>query len=351
MQVRWVEGPDEYGLTMGIRAQMDTIAAATTSKPPRLKRRTIRLDDGHRVGLSICGEGVPLVMVHGIIAEGMLYARTLRRLAGMGFRVIAVDSAGHGRTDGLGRRGWDWSNYIDLHERVLDHLGIERAVFMGHSMGGRVVVDLASRQPERAIAVIPINAAIGRGWDKMTSLARFVPGLFPLGVGLLVTDTLSSAVRGRKQMGSIARLAAPSLLDRVRALPSMPAALWATAFDQGSDDMLRTLAEHQVPVVVVHGDHDLTIWYPFARDAARSANGTMIRVEGGLHSWLLENADSLPSMIGALLDGPLSDALDAAAGDIDELYGPEALALTLDRPTSKPYQLEPGHDWRLDPVV
>ena len=58
-----------------------------------------------------------------------------------------------------------------------------------------------------------------------------------------------------------------------------------------------------------------------------------------------------PSMIGALLDGPLSDALDAAAGDIDELYGPEALALTLDRPTSKPYQLEPGHDWRLDPVV
>lgn len=335
---------------MGIRADMDAIAAETTSKPPRLKRRTIRLDDGHRVGLSICGEGVPLVMVHGIIAEGMLYARTLRRLAGMGFRVVAVDSAGHGRTDGLGRNGWSWANYIDLHERVLDHLGIERAVFLGHSMGGRVVVDLASRSPERAIAVVPINAAIGRGWDTMTSLAKFVPGLFPLGLGLLVTDTLSSGFRGRKQMGSIARLAAPSLLDRVRSLPSMPAAIYATATDQGSDDMLRTLGEHGVPVVVVHGDRDLTIWYPFAKDAARAAGGTMIRVEGARHSWLLENADSLPAMLGALLDGPLADALDAAAKKIDDLYGPEALALTLDRPISKPYQLEPGHDWRLDPL-
>ena len=162
-------GAGGYRRRMGIRAQMETIATATTSMPPRLKRRTIRLDDGHRVGLAICGEGVPLVMVHGIIAEGMLYARTLRRLAGMGFRVIAVDSAGHGRTDGLGRRGWDWSNYIELHERVMDHLGIERAVLMGHSMGGRVVVDLASRQPERAIAVIPINAAIGS--SSMSSAA------------------------------------------------------------------------------------------------------------------------------------------------------------------------------------
>lgn len=349
--MRQFAAPPRYVSRMGIRAEMDTIAAETTSKPPRLKRRTIRLDDGHRVGLSICGEGVPLVMIHGIIAEGMLYARTLRRLAGMGFRVIAVDSAGHGRTDGLGRRGWAWSNYIDLHERVLEHLGIERAVLMGHSMGGRVVVDLASRRPDRAIAVVPINAAIGRGWDKMTSMARVVPGLFPLGVGLLVTDTLSSAVRGRKQMGSIARLAAPSLLDRVRALPSMPAALYATCADQDSDDMLRALAEHQVPVVVLHGEHDLAIWYPFARDAARSANGTMIRVESGRHSWLLENADSLPAILGALLDGPLADALDTAARTIDDLYGPEALALTLDRPVSKPYQLEPGHDWRLDPVT
>ena len=75
---------------MGLQAEMQALTPAT--KPPRLRRRTITLDDGHRVGVSVCGDGVPLVMVHGIVAEGMLYARTLRRLAGLGFRVFAVDS-------------------------------------------------------------------------------------------------------------------------------------------------------------------------------------------------------------------------------------------------------------------
>src|SRR3546814_20468527 len=76
---------------------MRALADAVETKPPRLRRREVILADGHRVGLSMCGEGVPLVVVHGIMAEGMLYARTLRRIAGLGFRVIAVDSAGHGR--------------------------------------------------------------------------------------------------------------------------------------------------------------------------------------------------------------------------------------------------------------
>ncbi len=255
--------------TPTIRDEMDALTAATDSKPPRLRRRTIRLDDGHRVGISVCGEGVPLVMIHGVIAEGMLYARTLRRLAGAGFRVIAIDSAGHGRTAGLGRRGWRWDNYVDLHDQVLDHLGIERAVFLGHSMGGRIVVDLAARRPERAIAVLPVNAAIGGLWDKLTASVAVVPPLFPLGVGLLVTDTAISALQGRRHVGSLARLAAPSLADRIRSAPSLPAALFATARAQGSLDTLRDLGDDGVPVIVLHGDRDLTIWYPNARQAGR----------------------------------------------------------------------------------
>ena len=334
-----------------VRDEMAAITEATTTKPPRLRRRTITLDDGHQVGLSICGEGVPLVMIHGVVAEGMLYARTLRRLAGAGFRVIAIDSAGHGRTAGLGRKGWDWANYVDLHDRVLDHLGIERAVFVGHSMGGRVVVDLAAKRPERAIAVIPINAAIGGLWDTLTRYAKFTPGLFPLGLGLLLADTATSALRGRREMGALARLAAPSLVERVRAAPSLPAALFATMSRHDSLDTLRDLGRDGVPVIVVHGDRDLAIWYPNARQAAEAANGTLVRVEGGLHSWLLENADSLPAVIASLTEGVLGQALVERAGTVASCYGPEAIALTVDRPRSKPYQLDPGHRFRLESVA
>lgn len=328
--------------------EMAAITESTTTKPPRLRRRTIHLDDGHRVGLSVCGEGVPLVMVHGVIAEGMLYARTLRRLAGAGFRVIAVDSAGHGRTQGLGVRGWRWDSYVDLHDRVLDHLGIERAVFLGHSMGGRIVVDLAARRPERAIATMPVNAAIGGVWDRLTKASAWVPFLFPLGVGLLLADTATSAVRGRREMGHLARLAAPSILDRVRSAPAMPAAFFATASAQGSIDTLRHLREAGVPVIVVNGDRDLAIWFINGRQAAEAAGGTLVRVEGGLHSWLLENADSLPALVGSLLDGPLGTAISERTTNIADCYGPEAIALTIDRPRSKPYQLDPGHRFRLE---
>ena len=327
---------------------MAALTEATDSKPPRLRRRVIELEDGHRVGISICGDGVPLVMIHGVIAEGMLYARTLRRLAGAGFRVIAIDSAGHGRSAGLGRKGWGWDAYVDLHHQVLDHLGIEKAVLVGHSMGGRIVIDLAARRPERTIAVLPINAAIGGWWDKLTAAAAVVPPLFPLGVGLLVTDTAISALQGRAHMGSLARLAAPSLVERIRSAPSLPAALFATMRAQGSIDTLRSLGEDGVPVIVLHGDRDLTIWYPNARQAAEAAGGTLVRIERGLHSWLLEDADTLPAIIGTLLDGVLGEAIDERVPSVAGCYGPEAIALTLDRPRSKPYQLMPMHRYRID---
>ena len=68
---------------------------------PRLARHEIVLADDHRVGVAVCGQGLPVVLVHGFTAEGFLYAQTLSRLVSMGFKVIAIDMAGHGGTEGL----------------------------------------------------------------------------------------------------------------------------------------------------------------------------------------------------------------------------------------------------------
>src|SRR5438067_1830428 len=97
-------GPTDPGLE--VRAQR--VAA------PRLARHTITLADGHRVGLAVSGKGVPLVVVHGYSAEGFLYAQTLSRLVGMGFKVVAVDTAGHGSTRGLPQNGARLSSYTEL---------------------------------------------------------------------------------------------------------------------------------------------------------------------------------------------------------------------------------------------
>ncbi len=114
---------------------------------PRLARHQVSLDDGHTVGVAICGRGVPLVIVHGFTAEGILYAQSLSRLVGLGFKVIAIDAAGHGGTLGLPTGAQSLTSYSELLGRVLDHLGVHKSVLVGHSMGGRLVTELAAASP------------------------------------------------------------------------------------------------------------------------------------------------------------------------------------------------------------
>src|SRR3546814_1372003 len=105
---------------------------------------------------------------------------------------ISVDTAGHGGTLGLPTSAQSMQSYAELLGRVLDHLGVSKAVLVGHSMGGRLVAELAARQPERAIAVILLDAIVGDTWDRMVNLFRFCPPLL-VGVGAtLAVDTVST---------------------------------------------------------------------------------------------------------------------------------------------------------------
>ena len=61
--------------------------------------------------------------------------------------------------------------------RVIDELGIRKAVLAGHSMGGRVVAQLAAQQPERTIAALLIDAIVGDQWDLMVNVFRVNPFL------------------------------------------------------------------------------------------------------------------------------------------------------------------------------
>ena len=91
--------------------------------------------------------------------------------------MVAIDTAGHGGTQGLPTGGANLESYSRLLGRVIDELGIRRAVLAGHSMGGRLVTELAADQPDRAIAVILLDAIVGETWDRLVYLFRFNPAL------------------------------------------------------------------------------------------------------------------------------------------------------------------------------
>ncbi len=165
----------------------DEPLAESGFEAPRLARHTVTLGDGHEVGVMVAGEGVPLVVVHGFSAEGFLYAQSLSRLVRMGFRVIAIDTAGHGATQGLPLSGQSLNDYAELLGRAIDELGIERFVVAGHSMGGQLITRMARERPERTIAVVLIDAIVGDTWDQMVQMFRIAPPLLNVLTALLVS--------------------------------------------------------------------------------------------------------------------------------------------------------------------
>ncbi len=339
---------------------------------PRLARHSVTLSDGHEVGVAVCGRGVPLVLVHGFTAEGMLYAQTLSRLVGAGFRVIAIDAAGHGGTLGLPTGGSTMEHYADLLGRVLDELGIRRAILAGHSMGGRLAVELAAREPERAVAVILLDAIVGQTWDRMVNLFRLAPPLMAGVAGVLVLDSVSTLplLRDPAQARKLGRLYAPVLAGHARRPWRMLGPAVSILRSRGSGWMLERIAEEGIPLVVIHGECDVAVPLASARDAAERGHGTLVTVEKARHSWLLRDPRTLPAILEGLLTSRVGAAImdrvaddlglsspgyldQATFEDLDRAYlEPGARVLDLSPPDEDidalPRQGRPRYRWRVD---
>lgn len=282
-----------------------------TVAAPRLARHAIRLADGHRVQVAVAGRGVPLVVVHGYTAEGFLYAQTLSRLVSSGFKVVAIDTAGHGGTAGLSARGGDLRSYAALLARAVDHLGIRHAVFAGHSMGGRIVTELAAREPKRAMAVVLLDAIVGDTWDAMVKTFRVAPAIMGMAGTVLAIDTVTTLpfFRNPAQATKLARLWVPGLLGNARHPWHVAGAAVSILRSGPTRWMLESLRDHHVPVVVIHGDRDVAVPLRTAREAARRSRGQLVVVHGASHSWLLKDPETLPSIVAEQLSGGLGLAV------------------------------------------
>ncbi|TVQ35060.1 MAG: alpha/beta fold hydrolase [Geminicoccaceae bacterium] len=105
----------------------------------------------------IVGEtGPAVVILHGLLGAGRNWQTIAEQLAAA-HRVVLIDLRNHGASP--------WASamrYADMADDVrltLAHLGIERACMIGHSMGGKVVMQLALREPERVTGLVVVDIA------------------------------------------------------------------------------------------------------------------------------------------------------------------------------------------------
>jgi pimeloyl-ACP methyl ester carboxylesterase len=331
-------------------SQTSVVRHPATAARVRLSHHVITLDDGHKVGVTVGGQGVPLVFLHGIALSGKAYVRLLSRLAGMGFLVVALDAAGHGVTPNLPRSAADLSHRVDLTLRALDALGVRRAVFMGHSMGGRMIIQLAAVAPERVLAAVLLNAAAGAPFEA--SIRR--PVRSPRRAAQAALNAVYDAPGDPRRLPAperkrYLRQMSSALARNLRTPLGFPGALRAIVASGDYTPMLEAMREQRVPTIVVHGEHDLVVPFESALDMADRADGTLYRVPGAYHSWMLANPRHGADMMRQLLDAELGAALRDAQRRYDVSSWPDAL-LTADSPLrSLDSPLEMGFD-DADPV-
>ncbi len=330
----------------------------------RLTRGVLELEAGHRIGVSWAGRGIPVVLLHGFGAEARVYAQSASRLTRLGLRVIGIDAPGHGESSGPGAQAAlaDWATHVD---DVLTHLGIRRAVLLGHSMGGRLAAEVAARRPGRALGVLLVDAILGDPWDRRLRRAlRFPPALSAFGAAFLLDSAQTAAPhRDPAQARKLWRLSMPMWRNRLTNPLHTLAAARAVLRSEPSVEVLERLRAAEIPVTVLHGERDLVVPLDAGRDAAARTDADLVVVRGARHSWPLSCPETLPVIVEELLGGRLGDAVLGAARQagirrerptVAELEavlyddGAAALRLPTVRRLKPPEEQIPRFDWRIE---
>jgi len=122
-------------------------------------------NEGVKIHYEIEGEGPDLFMIHGFASsmQGNWYATKWVKELSDTNRLILVDCRGHGKSD----KPTDPSQYgrkmLEDIEKLQDHLSIEKANFMGYSMGAGITMNLLLSRPERMKSAILGGTALPPG--------------------------------------------------------------------------------------------------------------------------------------------------------------------------------------------
>jgi pimeloyl-ACP methyl ester carboxylesterase len=139
--------------------------------------------DGVTLSGESAGEGVPVVLLHGLTATRRYVVMGSRSLERSGHLVVSYDARGHGRSAPAPEPGaYGYEHLADDLEAVLDALELPRAVLAGASMGAHTALRLALTKAERVAGLVlitpsfdpdaPRDAESLAGWDALASGLR-----------------------------------------------------------------------------------------------------------------------------------------------------------------------------------
>ncbi|MBV8573633.1 MAG: alpha/beta hydrolase [Acetobacteraceae bacterium] len=272
---------------------------------------SVKTGDGVEIYYQDWGTGQPIVFSHGWPLSADDWDAQMLFFLGKGYRVIAHDRRGHGRSTQVGS-GHDMDHYADDLAAVTAHLDLKNAIHVGHSTGGGEVVHYLARHGESRVAKAAIISAVPPLMVKTASN--------PGGLPKEVFDGFQAQLAANRSEFYRAIAAGPFYnYDRPGAKPSEAIIQnwWRQGMMGGAKahydgivafsqtDFTADLQKISVPVMVMHSEDDQIV--PYADAGPLSAkllkHGTLKTYRGFPHGMPTTQAEIINADLLALIKG------------------------------------------------
>ena len=234
------------------------------------------------------GPGVPVLMTHGFTATHAMHELTVPVLS-PARTCITWDVRGHGETDSPADPG-QYSIPLALEDMraILDAEGIDRAVLLGHSMGGFLSMSFQRRFPERVAALVLVGTGPGyrsdaprAGWNEVCE--AYARSFETRGLEALLDSPEVHLARHRGAAGLV--LAARGILR------------------QHDADVIDHLPDIDVPVLLVAGSDDTPFVDGMAYMARKIPGSHHAVIEGAGHAPMVTHPQQYDPLVAGFLDG------------------------------------------------
>jgi non-heme chloroperoxidase len=272
---------------------------------------TVKTKDGVEIFYKDWGSGTPIVFSHGWPLSSDDWDAQMMFFLGQGFRVIAHDRRGHGRSTQVAT-GHDMDHYADDLAAVVAHLDLKDAIHIGHSTGGGEVVRYLARHGQSRASKAVLIAAVPPLMVKSPSNPGGLPKEVFDGIQEQVATNRAQFYRdlpsgpfygfnrpdAKPIEGVIQNWWRQGMMGGAKAHFD-----GVVAFSQ--TDFTEDLKKITIPVLVQHGDDDQIV--PYADAGPLSAkllpNGTLKTYPGFPHGMPTTHADVINADILAFIKG------------------------------------------------
>jgi non-heme chloroperoxidase len=226
-----------------------------------------RTPDGTELFYRDWGSGRPVVFIHSMLMSSDMWQHQMLHLAEHGYRAVAYDRRGHGRSDDPGA-GYEFDTLADDLAAVLDTLDLTDITLVGHSMGGGEVVRYLSRHGDQRVSRIALVGSTVPRLDVDPPAGAALLERLRTGYGEWVAENAAASFGEQLPGCEIPQLEKERTIRDWMGV-SLQAAVACTATNL-SADFRQEMSKIRIPALVAHGDHDA--FAPFQTCGRRSAN-------------------------------------------------------------------------------